>query len=68
MGKVLGDKHGAPQSVDIEHSDPPAAEKLFAQASIDAIMQWRFNPAIKDGKPHDGYIEVPITFSLDDEE
>ncbi|HEY2395699.1 MAG TPA: TonB family protein [Rudaea sp.] len=68
MFKVLVDEHGAPQSVDIEHSDPPAAEKIFAQASIDAIMQWRFNPAIKDGKPHDGYVEVPITFSLKDDE
>jgi bla regulator protein BlaR1 len=64
--KVLVDEHGVPQSVDIEHSDPPAAEKIFAQASIDAIMQWRFNPAIKDGKPHDGYVQVPITFSLKD--
>jgi len=66
MFKVLVDEHGVPQSVDIEQSDPPAAEKVFAQASIDAIMQWRFNPAIKDGKPHDGYVQVPITFSLKD--
>jgi len=66
MFKVLVDERGAPQSVDIERSDPPAAEKIFARASIDAIMQWRFNPAIKDGKPHDGYVLVPITFSLKD--
>lgn len=64
--KVLVDEHGTPQSVDIEKSDPPEAEKVFAQASIDAIMQWRFNPAIKDGKPHDGWVRVPITFSLRD--
>ncbi len=68
MFKVLVDEHGAPQSVDIERSDPPEAEKIFAQASLDAIMQWRFNPAIKDGKPHDGYVQVPITFSLKDDE
>ena len=62
--KVLVDEHGTPQSVDIEHTDPPAAEKTFAKASIDAVMQWRFNPAIKDGKPHEGWVRVPITFSL----
>jgi TonB family protein len=65
--KVLVDEHGTPQSVDVESSDPPEAERLFAQASIDAIMQWRFNPAIKDGLPSAGYILVPISFSLTEE-
>jgi TonB family protein len=65
--KVLVDESGMPQSVDLESSDPPGAERLFAQASIDAIMHWRFNPGITDGKPSAGYILVPIKFSLDDE-
>jgi TonB family protein len=64
--KVLVDEHGAPQSVDVEKSDPPEAARLFTQASIEAIMQWRFNPGIKDGKPYAGYVVVPITFALDD--
>jgi TonB family protein len=64
--KVLVDQHGAPQSVDVEKSDPPEAARIFAQASLEAIMQWRFNPGIKDGQPHAGYILVPITFALDD--
>jgi TonB family protein len=66
--KVLIDEHGAPQSVDIEKSDPPEAARTFAQTSLEAIMQWRFNPGMKDGQPHAGYILVPITFALDDAE
>jgi TonB family protein len=65
--KVLVDEHGVPQSVDVERSDPPEAARTFAQASINAIMQWRFNPGLKDGKPHAGYVLVPITFGLDDD-
>jgi TonB family protein len=65
--KVLVDERGTPQSIDIDHSDPPEAAKVFANASIEAIMQWRFNPAIKDGKPHEGYVLVPITFKIDNE-
>lgn len=64
--KVLVDEHGTPQSVDVEKSDPPEAARTLAATSIEAIMQWRFNPALKAGRPHAGYILVPITFALDD--
>ena len=40
---------------------------MFAQTSIEAIMQWRFNPGGKDGKPQGGYVVVPIAFALSDE-
>lgn len=65
--KVHVDEHGTPQSAAVETSDPPEAEQALAQASIEAIMQWRFNPAVKDGKPGDGYALIPIEFALDDE-
>jgi TonB family protein len=64
--KVLVDEQGAPQSVDVEKSDPPDVARIFAQTSLEAIMQWRFNPGMKDGQPHAGYVLVPIKFSLDD--
>jgi TonB family protein len=64
--KVLVDEHGAPQSVDVEKSDPPEAARIFAQTSLEAIMQWHFNPGMKDGQPRAGYVLVPITFALDD--
>jgi bla regulator protein blaR1 len=62
--KVLIDEHGTPQSAQIYASDPPEAEQYFAQASIDAVMQWRFNPGVKNGKPEGGYSLIPITYSL----
>jgi TonB family protein len=64
--KVLVDEHGAPQSVDVEKSNPPEAARIFAQTSLEAIMQWHFNPGVKDGQPQAGYVLVPITFALDD--
>ena len=65
---VLVDEHGEPQTVTVAHSDPPEAAPLFAQASIDAIRKWHFNPGVKDGKPHAGNIEVPIDFVLKENE
>ena len=65
---VLVDERGEPKSVTVAHSDPPDAAPLFAQASIDAIRKWHFNPGIKDGKPHAGHIEVPIDFELSDDD
>lgn len=65
--KVLIDEHGVPQSAEIYSSDPPEAEQYFADASIDAAMQWRFNPGVKDGKPHGGYALIPIAYSLKDD-
>lgn len=66
--KVLVDEHGTPQTVDVAASDPPEAGPMFAQASIEAIMQWRFNPALKDGKPQPGYVLVPIDFTISEDD
>jgi bla regulator protein BlaR1 len=65
---VLVDEQGIPQSVAVAHSDPPEAAPMFTQASVDAIKKWHFNPAIKEGKPHAGHIEVPIDFVLREDE
>jgi protein TonB len=67
MFKIYVDDRGTPQSVDVFKSEPPEVAGVFAKTSIDAIMRWRFNPGVKDGKPSAGDILVPITFSLDDE-
>jgi len=31
---------------------------------VDAVRQWRFNPAIKDGKKVAAVVEVPVEFKL----
>lgn len=35
-------------------------------AATDAAQRWQFNPEIKNGKPVEGYVRVPVTFSLTD--
>ncbi|MEO7431040.1 MAG: TonB family protein [Dokdonella sp.] len=63
--KVLVDEHGAPQSAEVSNANPPEAGAVFGPESVRTVMQWRFHPARKDGKPVSGYILVPIDFSLD---
>jgi len=48
---------GVPKNVVItRHGDP-----VLERAALAAFSQWRYSPALKDGRP----IEVPISFSLE---
>jgi TonB family protein len=62
--RVLIGADGAPKQVEIERS---AAGGVFDAPAIAAVKQWTFNPAQRNGKPVDGWVLVPITFSLDDD-
>ncbi len=66
--KVLISEAGEPLSASIESATPPEAEAAFADASISAVMNWRFNPGMHDGKPYEGYALVPFTYSLTDDD
>jgi len=35
------------------------------RAALDAIRQWTFEPAKKNGKPVDVYVVIPVKFALD---
>lgn len=76
--KVLIDEQGNAKSAEIEKlqligepksaadgtvPDRVALEESFAQASKAAMLSWKFNPGLKDGKPFEGYALVPIDFS-----
>jgi TonB family protein len=63
--KVLVDEHGDPRSAEVASAIPPEIAAVFGPASVKTVMQWRFHPARKEGKPVSGYILVPIDFSLD---
>ncbi len=45
----------------IEHSDP---EGVFDAASLQAVVQWRFEPATRNGVAIREQVRVPITFSV----
>jgi TonB family protein len=34
------------------------------ERAVEALMQWRFAPALRDGLPVERYVRIPITFSL----
>lgn len=46
----------------VEKSEPAG---VFDQATLDAVKQWKFQPAIKDGKAVAGRVRVPVNFDMD---
>lgn len=42
----------------------PAHDLGFEQAALDAVLQWHYEPAMKDGKPVDIYFTVVVEFTL----
>lgn len=59
---VVVGRDGKPQTVDVDPATHASAP-LIAAANK-AVMQWRFKPAMKDGKPVQSRVRVPVTFSL----
>ena len=53
------DAQGNPTNVVVDRSEPPG---VFDQVSIDAARKWKFQPAMKDGRPVAGRISVPVQF------
>ena len=60
---VLYTRLGRPQDAAIRNSSGDAG---LDQAALDAVRDWRFEPAKRDGVPMRAWCIVPITFSLDD--
>lgn len=46
----------------VEESEP---DGVFDQVTLDAVKQWKFEPAMKDGKPAAGRVRVPVSFEMD---
>ena len=53
------DAQGNATNVVVDQSEPAG---VFDQASVDAARKWKFQPAVKDGKPVAGRISVPVQF------
>jgi periplasmic protein TonB len=60
--KVLVSAEGRPESVEI--SKGSGFERLDT-AALNAVKQWRFEPARKGGKALSAYVIVPLAFKLD---
>ena len=59
--KVLVSAEGRPETVDVINSS--GFERLD-KAAVNAVKQWRFEPARKGGKALSAYVNVPLSFSL----
>ena len=59
LGVVVG-SDGVPRDISVLSSLSPD----FDKAAIDALRQWKFSPATKDGKPEAVRIAVDVDFDL----
>lgn len=56
---VLVTTSGDAGSVEVTES---SGFPMLDKAAVDAVKQWKFNPAISDNKAIDSFYEIPITF------
>jgi protein TonB len=61
--RVLVGEDGRPQQVSIGKSSGDAG---LDQSALDAVRDWRFEPARKDGVPVRAWAILPIEFKLTD--
>jgi protein TonB len=50
---------GVPSSVGVARS---SGSRSLDRAAVDAVRRWRFRPAMADGRPTTGRVQVPISF------
>lgn len=60
--QAMVDEKGVVQNAQIIRVDPTGLG--FEDASIEAVMQWRYQPATLDGKPIEVYFTVVVDFML----
>lgn len=60
--KVEVDANGIPTSVTLAKR---SGERALDEAALEAVRQWRFQPAIRNGKPVASTVEVPVDFTME---
>lgn len=68
MLRVAVDENGTPTSAEVKSVEPPQSARVLADAAVATAMQWRFNPAVENGRLVAGEILVPVNFVLSDTE
>lgn len=57
------DRHGAVRDLEVLRTSPDDFDG-FPEAALEAVKQWRYEPATKDGVPVDVYFTVFVDFTL----
>jgi protein TonB len=52
---------GEPTTVDLVQG---SGSRSLDRAAVDAVRRWHFAPAIRNGQPVEGVVQVPVTFNL----
>jgi hypothetical protein len=60
---VLVATDGTARKVDIDGDSGKASPEL-AKAASDAALKWHFHPQMEGGKAVEGWVKVPVLFSL----
>ena len=60
--KVLVGTDGTPHKIDVDPKTTASPE--LTKVASDAAMKWHFNPSVKNGKPVEEWMQVPVMFSL----
>lgn len=58
--RVHVDPNGVPYAVDLVRG---SGSRLLDRAATDAVRKWRFRPAMSNGEPVAGTVQVPIAFN-----
>ena len=58
--RIEVDPRGVPSQVDVAAS---SGSRDLDRAAVSAARRWRFRPAMRDGVPVSGVVNVPIAFS-----
>lgn len=56
------DRNGVPVEVSL---DDRSGNRDFDRSALQAVRQWRFQPALRDGKPVASTVRVPVEFALE---
>lgn len=60
--RVEIDAQGVPTQVSLEHR---SGNRDLDRAALDAVRNWRFQPALRNGKAEASAVQVPVDFVLD---
>ncbi|HTV85014.1 MAG TPA: energy transducer TonB [Dyella sp.] len=58
---VLVGRSGQPEDIKVEQT---SGYRDMDMAALNAAIHWRFRPELKDGVPVDGYVRVPVRFTV----
>lgn len=62
--RFLVDREGKVQSLSILEAEP---KNVFETSVRSTVTRWKFNPAQKDGRPVETWVQTTISFKLNDE-